>query len=754
VLIGLIAGLVGGLVTGGAQLLRRTATAPDRLVAAVDPGDLHVQVFADALTEPVAGSAAVAEAWRGRLSVARLDGPAVVYVGILAAASAADVASPLARPVVVDGRAPDAAAADEVLVVEEAAERFGFAVGDRLPLALLTAEEVGQFDVGFGEPDGARVDALVTGVARVPPGSFGAPVLATPAFAAAHEASMAGTDLFVRLRPGVTADAFRAEIERLAEGVGIPAATAEFPPAVVDDPLLGTRALERSARVLLGGLAAAVVVAAVAALLALAQAFARHHGAGAADQRVESALGMTAGERVAARVLPAGVGAALAGATTFALGWAGGVVEPAGAVAAVEPRPGHRADLAVLLAGAVAVAVAVVAVAAVSAQRAGRRAVAPVDEVRTPGWTFAPRRHGWPLAGVAFALSRGSREQVPVRTSLVGAVVGVAGVVAALTFSASLDRLVGTPERYGWDADLVLVDVRDESLAELLADARVSGLADVASAVVPVDGRDVQGYSFEQVRGDVGWQLRDGREPEAPGEVALGVVLARDLGVGVGDDVELGAAPRRATVVGVGLGPAIDGEALGGAVLVAPGELPEVALSAPFREAVVDLRADVDVAVAAADLGARYEIVVRSLPREVQDLADLGSLPEVLGGFLGALAAVALAHALLVTARRRTRDLAVLRAIGATPREAGLAIVATGLATVSVGGALGVPLGWAVARLVWGELARSVGVRADVLVPAGVAAVVLAALALAAVLAVLPARRAVRAVPGPALRSE
>jgi hypothetical protein len=43
------------------------------------------------------------------------------------------------------------------------------------------------------------------------------------------------------------------------------------------------------------GVGSVAVVAALAGLLVLAQALGRHHAAGAADQRVEAALGMTTG---------------------------------------------------------------------------------------------------------------------------------------------------------------------------------------------------------------------------------------------------------------------------------------------------------------------------------------------------------------------------------------------------------------------------------------------------------------------------
>ena len=51
-LIGLIAGLLGGLIVAGAGLARRTATAPGRLQEAVAPGDALVDVFGDPAITP------------------------------------------------------------------------------------------------------------------------------------------------------------------------------------------------------------------------------------------------------------------------------------------------------------------------------------------------------------------------------------------------------------------------------------------------------------------------------------------------------------------------------------------------------------------------------------------------------------------------------------------------------------------------------------------------------------------------------
>jgi hypothetical protein len=67
-----------------------------------------------------------------------------------------------------------------------------------MTLSMLTADELTQFDTGFGEPDGATVDLSITGIARLPPGvaGDGTPLLASSAFAAAHPESVAGGDLF------------------------------------------------------------------------------------------------------------------------------------------------------------------------------------------------------------------------------------------------------------------------------------------------------------------------------------------------------------------------------------------------------------------------------------------------------------------------------------------------------------------------------------------------------------------------------
>jgi hypothetical protein len=332
------------------------------------------------------------------------------------------------------------------------------------------------------------------------------------------------------------------------------------------------------------------------------------------------------------------------------------------------------------------------------------------------------------------------------RTALVGATIGIAGIVGAATFAASLDRLTSTPERYGWTADLEIADVNDDVMAELIADPRFEAIADVTSMNVDVGGTLVNGYAYEVVRGDVSWVLHDGRFPRSDDEVVVGTHLADDLGLGVGDTLDVGSGGRAVRVVGRGLGPNFSGEVLGEAVLMTREGLLASMPIGSFREAVLRVAPGVDPDAVAVELAAHYEVLVRELPVEVRNLADLGSLPELLGAFLGLLAVAAVLHALVVTVRLRAGDLAVLGALGATQRQMRLTVVMTSVVTAVVGIVVGVPLGWAAGRFVWSGLARSIGVADDVAMAPAVFVTPVAALAVAVVLAVGPARRIRRTV--------
>ena len=341
--------------------------------------------------------------------------------------------------------------------------------------------------------------------------------------------------------------------------------------------------------------------------------------------------------------------------------------------------------------------------------------------------------------GIGFALAhpRAARS-TPTRSSLAGAVLAVTGVVAALVFGASLERLVDEPARWGWHGDIVVVDATPEIVDGILADDRVAALSVIESTTVPIGGRQVNAYALTDRRSSAGWTVVRGRAPDADDEVLVGTRVADRTGVDVGDRLAVDSG-ETLRVVGVGLGPVLVGEDLGDSVQLTPGGLVANGRTAAFTEAMVRAGPGARGPLV-ADLVERYEVTVSAPPAAVADLGDLDRLPHVLGGFLALVGVAALADSLSGTVRRRAPDLAVLRVLGFTPARTGRALVAMALTTTVVGLAVGVPLGLGVGRLSWWLVADANAVATDAAVPV----VALAAVAVGALGGGAARRRAPR----------
>jgi ABC-type antimicrobial peptide transport system permease subunit len=139
----------------------------------------------------------------------------------------------------------------------------------------------------------------------------------------------------------------------------------------------------------------------------------------------------------------------------------------------------------------------------------------------------------------------------------------------------------------------------------------------------------------------------------------------------------------------------------------------------------------------------------------VANATGLAGVPDALVAFLAVLTAAVLAHALVLVPRRRARDLAVLRALGLTPRGV-VACVLVAAGTVALVGLFGgVPLGLLVGRVLWAETARAIGVATDAAPPVrGLALLVPATLLGALLVAAIPALVAARRRDADALRDE
>jgi hypothetical protein len=131
-------------------------------------------------------------------------------------------------------------------------------------------------------------------------------------------------------------------------------------------------------------------------------------------------------------------------------------------------------------------------------------------------------------------------------------------------------------------------------------------------------------------------------------------------------------------------------------------------------------------------------------PNAVGLLRDLRAVPIFVGGVVALPGAVAAVHALVLTIRRR-RDIAVLRAFGVRPRQAGSIIRWQAVIMALVAVVAGVPVGFMLGRLVWTVIAESsnVVVTTDVHV-LGLVLLATAVLCITLVAAAWPAHRAAR----------
>jgi putative ABC transport system permease protein len=128
-------------------------------------------------------------------------------------------------------------------------------------------------------------------------------------------------------------------------------------------------------------------------------------------------------------------------------------------------------------------------------------------------------------------------------------------------------------------------------------------------------------------------------------------------------------------------------------------------------------------------------------------------LIEVMGLLVVAITLLGLVSTLTMGVIERTREIGVLRCLGARARYVRQVFSAEAMALAAVGWMLGVPLGWVLSRALMAFIAHDVGVGFPTVFPLVSLPVALAAV-IAVTLAVIrvPLRRATRVQPGSALR--
>ena len=788
----LLAGLLSGLALAAVSAGHRTATAFPQFVAAHGYDALVISAA------PMPGLAKL---------------PGVASVTLMHQFATGTPACSCARPInptdfdltgvapadlprmvkLVAGRMPRQNSPDEVLASFRLQQDIGVGVGTVIRVPLYSAAQQGAYLSGaVVTPAGGTVTLRVVGI-EAAEAEF--PFAATPsytvytttAFARLHTGRTAGVAFsFVRLRGGAAA------FPRFEAGAR---AAGAF--SVSDaDTAVGSIGTSIWPQVLGWWLLAGLT--ALAGMVVLAQALSRQAEADAEPFSTYRALGAT-WRQVAAVGMIATLLVAVAGAVIgTGLAVLLSPLTPVGLARIAELSSGFTFDTVVLAPGAGVAVLAVVALGTWPTVRTARRAVrgdGDAARVLRPSRTrVLLASAGAPpsaLIGVGNALERGhGRAAVPARTALLGSVLAVTALSAAVVFGASLGHLTSTPVLYGqwYDAWFSPSGSSQASAAQFSAlvttlehDPDITDIAIGGGGGVMIDGRVVSALAGAALRGPFPLVASVGRLPRTTSEVALGATTLRQLGAHVGSDVRVtvqqptgGSRTSWYRVTGTMVFAPSDGTGglgtgaiftLDGLLTPSCGRLPAGAAQNACRLRTV--------------FGAGGEILVTTVPgpRGQADLARLAlaypaetnlpypptsllnfgevNFPLLFGLAVALFGAATLVHALVVSVGRRRRDTGLLKVLGFVRRQTAFAMSWQTTTVAVVGLVVGLPLGIAAGRLGWDLFAGYVGfVAVPVVVAWGLIALAAGTIAVANLLAAGPAIAAARIRPAAALRAE
>ena len=801
-----IGGLLGAVTLGALAGARRTDSAYSRYLRSVNASDVLVDVpgpllpaVRDIEHEPGTLSSA---AWIGLNANPVIDGK--VDSSFLTDAMTGSLDGEFYRQdkvTVLAGRLPPPDATDELMLTPGMASTFGLTVGSHMTWQFYrvpanaqgvpaNAPAVAAQRVTFGVAAIVNVSpALVdqfdqTPTAILPPGATMRFLHGEWAFGWAA----------LRLRDGdAGVRALRGELASLGKRLTSRYGSLSFTIrrlAIVQHEAQQAIEPQALALAILGGLAA------LALLILMAQALAQLVSRSAADAATLRAMGASRTDAAAAVAMWGCV--AVAGAILLAVAGAiaASPLAPVGPVRAYDPARGVRADWVVLGAGGAALLVVLTAELAWLAWRAVRQSSETTPE-RPSALVGVARRTGLPVTivtGIRHALERSSgRARAPVRATLMGSVVAVVALVAALVFGASLTGLVSHPAQYGWNWNLLIQSeggwgswppgALDSTVAR---QPGVTGWSELGFAQVTIRNTEVPAMG---VLPHAGVQVVEppttsGHALSGPNQIELGSVTMRQLGLHLGDEIRLGRDRHPVTVVGTVTLPSFGvvltdhvslgrGAMLGYSTLMAvlglnpdPPASQENGLASPAypATAVFDLRSRAD----ATALTARILTLGREngesggiypLPPQrgaaVINAGQLGSQPLVLASGVACAAVLALALTILASVRQRRRDLALLKALGLRARQV-RAVIAWQTTTILVAAAVaGIPLGIAAGRWAWVSFASSIGVVPASVIPRLALVVGIGAVLLAGnLLATWPAQIAARVAPAATFRME
>lgn len=313
------------------------------------------------------------------------------------------------------------------------------------------------------------------------------------------------------------------------------------------------------------------------------------------------------------------------------------------------------------------------------------------------------------VSACGILLETGARASVPPQRYAKAPVVAAADQYARL--------VTGSGDSRSESADPLPDTARvDTGLADKVA--RVPGVvAAVPDFTFPVrqDGRALTGHGWGS-HAFTGAALTSGAAP-GTGEVVLDDAIARAAKAGVGDTVVLETATGRADFRVSGLARAGSGDMAGGAtVWFADGPSPALAGHPGKADAIAVLAGD---GTAADALAAGVRKALAGSGAQVHTGDDRGAVEDRglgyakemltgLGGSFGGIAAVVAVFTasgtVALSVAQRAREFALLRAVGATPRQIRRAVAAEALLVAPLAGLVGCLPGIGLAHWWFGQL--------------------------------------------------
>jgi putative ABC transport system permease protein len=361
------------------------------------------------------------------------------------------------------------------------------------------------------------------------------------------------------------------------------------------------------------------------------------------------------------------------------------------------------------------------------------------------------------------------------RRSLATAVIvafAVGNLLAVLAIASAATE--STRSAWGDHLEDVQVSTRGRALFDERAEQAIRSTPGVAEAepvlknTVSLAGREAFVWAVEQ-RPLLRYRLTEGRwfgVAEEQGRERVAVIernIAQIVGVEVGDRITLATAvgPAGFRVVGIARNQQEDGTAL-----YVPLTTARSLLGRPAGASVYWIRTDspdpavvdrtttlVEDRLAALGYEVASEITYVAERDEVAANRSLTTTIALLGFVIVAMSMVGLANAITTNVLERTREIGILRSIGARARDVRRIFTTEGIALAVGGWLLGIPLGYLLTRLLVWLIWEVVEVRIPVVFPpVNVLTALIGTLVLALLVLFLPVRRAVRFRPGDAIR--